>query len=88
LDPGLLKQFSELWAFLTQSTYEDGTRRKTGRLSLSCDVDMLGLSLHDEETGQYAFLNGRSLDGLLEEVELRLSDGSLSWRASRFTRRK
>jgi hypothetical protein len=49
---------------------------------------MLGLSLHDEETGQYAFLNGRSLDGLLEEVELRLSDGSLSWRASRFTRRK
>lgn len=84
LDAGLLKQYSELWGFLTLAAYPDGTKRKTGRLSLSCDVDMLGLGLQDEETGQYAFLNGRSLDDLLLEAESRLSDGTMPWRASRF----
>jgi hypothetical protein len=88
LDAGLLTQYSELWAFLTASTFEDGARRRTGRLSLSCDADLLALSLTDEETGQYACLSGRNVTALLEEAELRLSDGSLSWRPSRFKRSK
>jgi hypothetical protein len=44
----------------------------------------LGLLLTDEGNGQYAFLNGRTVNGLLEEAELRLADGSLSWRPSRY----
>ncbi len=84
---GPLSQYSELWAFLTAAAYEDGQKRRTGRLSLSCEQGMLGILLNDEETGQYAFLNGRSLEGLLTEVELRLGDGSLSWRPSRFQSR-
>jgi hypothetical protein len=88
LDAGLLKQYSEVWAFLTQSAFEDGLKRRTGRISVSCESDMLGLLLTDDETGQYAFLNGRKLDDLLTEAELRLSDGSLSWRPSRYGSRK
>jgi len=88
LDAGLLKQYSELWAFLTQNSFEDGLKRRTGRISVSCESDMLGLLLTDDETGQYAFLNGRKLDDLLAEAEIRLSDGSLSWRPSRYGSRK
>lgn len=86
--PGLLSQFTELWAFLTATSYPDGRSRMTGRISLSFDAGLLGLLLQDDQTGQYAFLNGRGLDDLLLEAETRLADGSLAWRASRFQPRK
>jgi hypothetical protein len=84
LDAGPLTSFCELWAFLTLTSYPDGTKRATGKISLSCESGLLGLSLQDVETGQYGFLQGRSLQGLLEEVELRLDDGSLPWRPSKY----
>jgi len=85
---GPLTQYSELWAFLVATAYPDGTKRRTGRISVSYESGLLGLLLTDEETGQYAFLNGRNLDDLLAEAELRLADGSLSWRPSRYGNRK
>ncbi len=81
---GPLEPYSEIWAFLTRTTYEDGTTRRTGRLSLSFESGMLGLLLNDTETGQYAFQNGSSLQDLLETTELRLTDGSLPWKASKY----
>lgn len=88
LEKGLLEQYAELWEFLTATSYPDGRKRQTGRLTVSFDAGLLGLLLTDEETGQYAFLNGRNVTTLLEEAELRLSDGSLSWRVSRYNQRK
>ena len=85
LDAGPLLPYSELWAFLTATSHPDGMKRRTGKISLSCESAMLGLSLQDTETGQYAYLNGLSLSGLLEEVELRLTDGSIPWRTSRYS---
>ncbi len=81
---GPLEPYSEIWAFLTQTAYEDGSTRRTGRLSLSFESGMLGLLLNDAETGQYAFQNGSNLQDLLETTELRLSDGSLPWKASKY----
>jgi len=88
LDAGPLTAFSELWGFLTLTSFPDGTKRRPGKISLSCESDLLGISLQDTETGQYAFLQGRNLNGLLEEVELRLDDGSLPWRPSKYTQGK
>jgi len=88
LEMGLFKPFPELWDFLTTSTLPDGASRQTGRLSVSCESGVLKLSLTDDFTGQYACLSGKRLDDLLAEVELRLADGSLPWRASNFTGRK
>jgi len=88
LDAGQLKQYTELWDFLTATSYPDGRKRQTGRLSLSFESGLLGLLLQDDQTGQYAFLNGRAIDDLLLEVEGRLADGSLSWRPSKYAPRK
>ena len=85
---GPLSTYSEIWAFLTQTLWPDGTSRQTGKVTLSCDLDLLGLSLQDTETGQYAFMQGRDLSALLEEVELRLTDGSLPWRPSKYSQGK
>jgi hypothetical protein len=88
LDAGPLSQYSELWAFLTAVTFPDGALRRTGRISLSCDKGMLGLLLTDDETSSYAFLNGTQVTELLEEAELRLADGTLSFRPSKWTKGK
>jgi hypothetical protein len=85
---GLLTQYSEVWALLTASQDEDGNSRRTASLSLSCESGLLGLSLNDWETGQYCYLQGKSLDDLLTEAELRLSDGSMPWKPSKHAQRK
>ncbi len=87
LDAGQWKLFPELWAFLTTSVFEDGASRRTGRLSVSFESGALRLSLTDEETGQYASLSGRRLDDLFLDLELRLAEGSLPWKASRYASR-
>lgn len=87
LDAGPLKDFSQLWAFLTSTCYEDGAKRRTGRLSVSFASPNLVLLLNDEETGQYACLTGRSLSDLLVDAELRLEADTMPWRASRYGRR-
>jgi len=87
LDAGLLSQYSELWAFLTTTTYPDGTKRLPGKISLSCESGLLGLLLTDCDNDQYAFLSGRNPTTMLEEAELRLSDCSLSFKPSKYPSR-
>jgi len=84
LDAGLLTPFSELLAFLTATTFEDGTRRQAGKISLSFESGCWGLSLQDAETQQYAFLEGTSLDDLLLTVELKMKEDRVPWRPSKW----
>jgi len=86
LGAGPLEQYSELWAFLTAIAYPDGQPRKTGRLSVSCESDLLKVSLTCDETASYATLSGRNLLSILEEIELRLTDGSLTFKPSKYAR--
>ncbi len=85
LAAGLLSQYSELWAFLTQTSYPDGRRRQTGRLSLSCESSGLRMSLTDEQTGLYASLTSRSLDDLLLAIETGMAANDLPWRESKYS---
>lgn len=80
----LLSQYSELLAFLMLTTWPDGKRRLTGRLSLSCEPTGWKLSAADEESGQYATLTGLTPDDLFLAFEAGLSDGTLPWRASKY----
>lgn len=81
----LLGQYSELLAFLMMSAWPDGKRRLTGRLSLSCEPTGWKLSAVDEESGQYCTLTGVTPDDLLLSFEAGLSDGTLPWRASKYS---
>jgi hypothetical protein len=87
LDAGLLKPYCELWDFLTGQTYQDGSKRPGGKIALSFESGALGLCLTDTGTGQYAFLNGASVDDLLLEAEVRLKENRMPWRASKYSSR-
>jgi hypothetical protein len=82
---GLLAPFSQLWAFLTGFDPSTGISRQSGNLSLKLQSGLLGLTLNDPETCQYAFLHGESLDDLLLLAECGLSDGTLPWRPSNYS---
>jgi hypothetical protein len=84
LVPGVFKELPELWAFLTASTYPDGGKRKTGRLSFSFDAGNVVLSLNDPESNQYVTLSGLSVPDLLETAELKMVADELAWRKSKF----
>jgi len=84
LDPGVLKQFAELWGFLTSTTFPDGGKRRTGRMSFSVDAGELVLSLNDPQTNQYATLQADGLNELLELAELKMASDEIKWRKSKF----
>jgi len=85
---GQWQQFPALWEFLTASVFPDGGSRKTGRLSVSFESGAMRLSLTDDETGQYASLSGRNMDDLFLSMEIALADGTLTWKASKYTSSK
>jgi len=88
LDAGPLAGCSELWAFLQGIDTVTGASRLPGSMSLKLQSGLLALTLNDQETSQYVFLQGRSLGDLLLMVEAGLADGSLPWRESSGDKRK
>lgn len=83
--PGMaFEMLPNVWEFLTAISFADGTKRKTGRLSLSFASQTLTVTLVDEETGQYAALSGSCLDDLAQLIEARLAKDELPWRASKW----
>lgn len=76
--------FPELWAFLTSSLFPDGTKRQTGKMSLSFDSGIWSLVLTDLHTQLYACLNAPSVDDLILMAEARLAESTMPWRASNY----
>jgi len=83
-DAGPLSPFSAILAWLSQTCFEDGTRRQTGRLTLSFESGMWGLSFVDTESQQYAFLEGRNLEEMLLIADDKLDKDMMPWRASKW----
>jgi hypothetical protein len=89
LVPGLLSAYPELWDFLTVSSLPDGTRRLTGRLSVTCERGVITVSLSDDETNQFVSRSGKSLDDCLKSAEAGMASGELEWAVSKYpTKRK
>lgn len=84
----LLIDFSELWGFLTDATYQDGTPRSTGQLSLKLSAGKLQVTLTDPTSSTYCCQSGSSLDDVFLALEIGLKDGSLPWRPSGFSKGK
>ncbi len=81
----LLAQFSELWEFLSGSTYASGKPRLTGHLSLRCEQEGVKVTLTDPSTHSYCTRTGESLDDVLLALEVALKEGSLKWLPSSFS---
>jgi hypothetical protein len=76
----LSKQVPSLIEFLSQSTWEDGTSRQTGTLTVMVHDGVLKAAVNDRESSSSAFVSGKSFTSLLKAVDKGLAEGSLDFR--------
>lgn len=67
-------------AFLSQTSWDDGTTRLTGTIGLFVQDGMLKAFLQDKDTQQTAFVTAPIFQALWDTIELGLGDGKLDWR--------
>jgi hypothetical protein len=79
-DEAFSLRFATLHEFLTQLVWEDGKPRKPGSILLFTDQARWKLLVHDKDARMGAFLTGNTVDGLLQDADDGLSNGSLDWR--------
>lgn len=74
------KKLPGLVEFLTLATYEDGSARVPGTLTIFADGCWVKACLSDRDQGLVAFASSDSFTGLLEALELGLQGDTLEWR--------
>lgn len=83
VDPGLEKEHPNLWAYLYQDKYDDGTIRRTATLLVFLDEGFVKACLNDRENNRSFFKASGSLNGVLAELEEALETGTADWRAKK-----
>jgi hypothetical protein len=84
----MLAEYSNIWEFLSSTSWSDGTSRIPGSLSLKLTSGALQVTLTDPSTATYCCRSGQTLDDALASLELAFLDGSLGWRKSEYAKPK
>lgn len=79
-DPESVQRYPALFEFLTMTAWEDGTKRKTGKLSISVVDARWVTCIVDNEHNRMGFLSGDTFDDLLATLERKLSTDMVEWR--------
>jgi hypothetical protein len=82
-DPEFLNNYPSVYAYLTQTEYNDGTARVTATITLYVDSRCLTLILNDRENNRSVFINGSSLYGAFTALDEALTSGSADWRSKK-----
>lgn len=82
-DPVAVDATPRLWAYLTQSLWEDGTPRLTSSLLLFEQDGFIKVMLRDRENGLCLWVASPNLSDSFAAVELALSDPTVEWRVDR-----
>ena len=80
-------RFPALWEFLWDLEYDDGSSRSPGSLILFRDATRFKGCLTDKDASLIAFVTGDTPEGLLEALNVGLSDDTLDWRKQQKRRR-
>lgn len=78
----LAGRLEHLFEFLCAETYEDGSARIPGTLTVFREGSMLKGCLNDRDQSLVAFVSASSFTGLLEALDAGLQADDLDWRVS------
>jgi len=81
-DDDMEKKFPNLYAMLTDVTWEDGSQRRTSTLLFFVEDGTMKACLNDRDQGLTGWISADSLAGLLDALETALADDRLDWRRS------
>jgi hypothetical protein len=77
-----MKGLPKLFEFLQDGTYEDGSKRGRGTITMFIEHGRAGISLNLKPMKLVAFTSGATVLDALQAAEKGLLDGSHDWRAS------
>lgn len=79
-DPDFAAEYPNLYAFLSDSLWDDGSKRVTGSMLLCVDAGVLKCWVNDKAYHRSAWVSSPSFTGLLRLLDDRLGDDALPWR--------
>lgn len=79
----LALQWPQIYEYLTQRVYADGSPRQLSSLLLFTDGPMFRLMLKDPDAKLCCWVSGRSLAAAIAALEAALCDPEHEWRADR-----
>lgn len=83
VDGDFEKEWPYLSAFMSSTSWDDGTIRETGTLLLFVQEGYLKACINDRALDRSAFVTGPSINCLFDLVEAGLEQDSLDWRKRR-----
>lgn len=82
VDPVFAKRCPNLFAFLTDDMWEDGTERETSTLLIFADGGVLKAWLNDRALARSLWVAGATIQGLLDALNEAVVDPKAGWRAA------
>jgi len=82
-DPVDKSDFPNIFAFLTETKYDDGKPRMTGSFSVWTQLGVLKASVNDRDLGQVFYIEANTLHELIEMIERGICDDNTDWKASK-----
>jgi len=70
------------------TSWENGDRRETGRITLFFEDSMWKAQVKDADSAQIAFVSGECPDDLLGALDIGLETGKLDWRPDQYAKKK
>jgi len=81
-DPGDKSDYPNLFAFLTDTKYDDGSPRVPGAVSIFTSQGVLKACINDKDQISTAFVEGATLHELIEWIERAICDDTTEWKVN------
>jgi hypothetical protein len=75
--------YPSVWAWLTDTRYDDGSSRQTSTLLIFTEDGSVKACLSDRDRSATGWASGATLEACLEALDKRLEAGTLDWRAKK-----
>lgn len=82
-DPQFAKLYPSLWDHLTQSAWDDGTKRETSSILIFASEGVLKAMLRDKDAGQCLWVASGTVAGLFAALEGGCTADDADWREDR-----
>lgn len=82
-DPVFTRDYPSITSFLRDCTWDDGTVRVPGSISLFCQMGTLKAAVSDKARSVIAFVSAPTWEELLALLEMGICNDSLDWKAPR-----
>lgn len=85
---GIMKPYENVWEYLTQETWPDGSPRQTATLAISMSEGRMLLTLRDRANNRITFASGPTVTEALGQLDMSVGSEDCTWRKDNYVPKK